>query len=189
MEVKQKYNQDTDGLSQLEIWCQRSENQLQTEGLGPQCPTVSSPARMRKKCCCGQKNLGSICSSLSPSPTYLSHNNKHHPFENKVWEVYFYKEVCSFVHWSSSVCFVMYLLTSACIWVYNNHTRREKGEKNTITQNFNSGRLVSTKKKQTPSACYRCGKVHWAKNCPYRAKNIKTAINSDIRTHSVETEK
>ena len=33
--VKQKYNQDTDGLSQLEIGCQRSENQLQTDGLGP----------------------------------------------------------------------------------------------------------------------------------------------------------
>ena len=28
---------------------------------------------MRKKCCYGQKNLGSICSSLSPSPSHLSH--------------------------------------------------------------------------------------------------------------------
>ena len=67
-----------------------------------------------------------------------------------------------------------------------------------ITQNFNPGRLVTTKKKKTttknkknpknkpPSACYRCGKVHWAKDCPYRTKNVKTAINSDIR---VETEK
>ena len=24
-------------------------------------------------------------------------------FENKVWEIYFYKEVCSFVHWSSYI--------------------------------------------------------------------------------------
>ena len=55
--VKQKYNQDTDGLCQLEIGCQRSENQLQTEGLG-------NPAKMRKKCCYGQKNFGSVCSSL-----------------------------------------------------------------------------------------------------------------------------
>ena len=36
-------------------------------------PRLSSPARMRKKCCYGQKNLGSICSSMSPSPTHLSH--------------------------------------------------------------------------------------------------------------------
>ena len=41
--VKQKYNQDTDGLSQLEIGCQRSENQLQTEGLSPQWPSVEQP--------------------------------------------------------------------------------------------------------------------------------------------------
>ena len=36
-------------------------------------PRLSSPARIRKKYCYGQKNLGSICSSLSPSPTHLSH--------------------------------------------------------------------------------------------------------------------
>ena len=57
-----------------------------------------------------------------------------------------------------------------------------------ITQNFNTGRLVTTTtKKATPSACYRCGKLHWAKDCPYRTKNVKTAINSDIGTPSVET--
>ena len=62
--------------------------------------------------------------------------------------------------------------------------------KNMITQNFNTGRLVTTKKKKkTPSACYRCGKLDRAKDCPYRTKNVKTAINSDIRAHSVETEK
>ena len=45
------------------------------------------------------------------------------------------------------------------------------------------------KKKKTPSSCYRCGKLHWAKCCLYRTKNIKTAINSDIRAYGVETEK
>ena len=64
-----------------------------------------------------------------------------------------------------------------------------KERKNMITQNFNTGRLVTTKKKKTPSACYHGGKVHWAKDCPYRTKNVKTTINSDIRAHSVETEK
>ena len=58
-----------------------------------------------------------------------------------------------------------------------------KERKNMITQNFNTGRLVTKKKKKkkkkTPSACYRREKVHWAKDCPYRTKNVKTAINSD----------
>ena len=66
-----------------------------------------------------------------------------------------------------------------------------KERKNMISQNFDTGRLVTTKKKKqkTPSACYRCGKVHWAKDSPYRTKNVKTVIISDIRAHSVETEK
>ena len=50
-----------------------------------------------------------------------------------------------------------------------------KERKYMITQNFNSGWLGITKKKQkkTPSACYRCGKVHWAKDCPYRTKKCQ----------------
>ena len=63
-----------------------------------------------------------------------------------------------------------------------------KQRQNMITQNFNTGILVTTKKK-TPSACYRYEKVHWAKDCPYRTKNVKTDINSVIRAHSVEIEK
>ena len=49
MGVKQIYNQDTDGLSQLEIGCQHSENQLRTEGLGPQLPTVEQPSQDAKE--------------------------------------------------------------------------------------------------------------------------------------------
>ena len=63
-------------------------------------PRLSSPARMRQKCCYGQKNFGSICGSLSPSPTHLSHTRNINPFENKVWEVYIFIKKCSFVHWS-----------------------------------------------------------------------------------------
>ena len=48
------------------------------------------------------------CSSLSQSPTHLSHTTNIIPFENIVWEIYFYKEVCSFVHWSSSLCLIMF---------------------------------------------------------------------------------
>ena len=47
-----------------------------------------------------------------------------------------------------------------------------KERKNMITQNFNTGRLVSTKKKK-PSACYCCGKLHWAKDCPYHTKKCQ----------------
>ena len=40
-----------------------------------------------------------------------------------------------------------------------------------ITQNFNTGSLVTTLKKT--SACYRNGKVDWAKDCPYRTKRCQ----------------
>ena len=73
-------------------------------------PRLSSRARMRKKCCYCWKNLGSICSSLSPSPTHLSHTRDINPFENKLWEVYFHKEVCSFVHWSRHYCWLYFRL-------------------------------------------------------------------------------
>ena len=67
-------------------------------------PRLSSPARMQKKCYYGQNNLGSICGSLSPTPTHHSQTTNINPFENKVWEGYFYKELCSFVHWSRHYC-------------------------------------------------------------------------------------
>ena len=83
-------------------------------------PRLSSPAKMRMKCCYGrEKNFGSICSSLSPSLTHLSLTRNINPFENKVWEVYSYKEVCSFVHWSRHY---VWLCSRVCwLWVYK-HT-------------------------------------------------------------------
>ena len=76
--------------SQLGTRCQR-ENQLADWGLAALSdPRLSSPARIQKKCCYGQKNFGSICSSLSPSPTLLSHTTNINPFGNKVlWETFF----------------------------------------------------------------------------------------------------
>ena len=66
-------------------------------------PRLSSPAKMRKKRCYGrEKNFGSICGSLSPSPTHLSHITNINPFATlsriKCDRYIFYKEVCSFVH-------------------------------------------------------------------------------------------
>ena len=86
--------------------------------LGPQWPQLSSPPKVRKKCCYGQRNFGSMCSSLSLSPIHLSHTRHINPFENKVWEVYFYKEVCSFVHWSSSLLLTMFPYIYIYIYEY-----------------------------------------------------------------------
>ena len=63
----------TDNSSQLGTRC-RSESQQQTERFGPSViHGWATPAKMRKKCCYGhEKNLGQY-SSLSPSPTHLSH--------------------------------------------------------------------------------------------------------------------
>ena len=58
---------------------------------------LEQPCRISKKCCYSQRKLGSIFCSLSLSSTYLSHITNINPFAHKVWEVYFYKEVCSFV--------------------------------------------------------------------------------------------
>ena len=80
-------------------------------------PRLSNPAKMRKKSCYGQKNFGSICSSLSPSPTHLSHTTNINPFENKVWEIYFYTEVCSFVHWSRHYCWLCFSLYLYYVYV------------------------------------------------------------------------
>ena len=104
VDVKQLHNQmpQTAWVS----WCQvvgvwvavrGSENQLQTESLGPQWPSVEQLSRMRKKCCYSQRNLRSLC--CSPSRLHLTFHTQpfRNPFENKVWKVYFSKEVCSFV--------------------------------------------------------------------------------------------
>ena len=122
MDVRQLYNQAWDSSScswsqmgnKMPAW----ESACRLRALGPQWPTVKQPNQNTKKCCYGQKNLRSICSSLSLSPTHLSHTRNINPFENKVWGVYFYKEVCSFVHWSSSLLFD-YVPHVYVLWLYN----------------------------------------------------------------------
>ena len=87
--------------------------------LGPQWPTVEQPQlRWERSAVMIRRTLGRY-SSLSPSPTHLSHT-QHHSFGNKVWEIYFYKEVCSFVHWSSYIVFnCVSTYICICIWLYN----------------------------------------------------------------------
>ena len=82
-------------------------------------PTVEQPIRMQKKCCYGQRNIGLICGSLSPSPTHLSHTTNINPFATLSrikCESYIFIKKC-FRLFIEVV--IMFLLTSACIWVYN----------------------------------------------------------------------
>ena len=67
-----------------------------------------------------------VCACLHSSLTH------HRNIENKVWERDFWKEVCSFVHWSSSLSLIMfpliyifiyvYVYIYSCMWVYNNYS-------------------------------------------------------------------
>ena len=61
---------------------------------------------MRKNCSYGQKNFGSICASLSSSPSHLSHITNINPFatlfENKVWEVHFFIKKLVYIHHKST---------------------------------------------------------------------------------------
>ena len=105
----------TDGSSQLKARC-RSENQRQTEGFGPSVTHGwATSAKMRKKCCYGQKNLGQY-SSLSPSPTHLSHTRNITLSKIKCERLYFYNEVYLFVHWSSYI--IGWLFPHIFIYVY-----------------------------------------------------------------------
>ena len=97
--------------SQLGTSC-RSESQRQD----PQWPTVEQPQpRWRRSAAMVARRTLGQNNSLSPSPTHLSHTRNINPLENKVWEIYFYKEVCSFVPWSS---FIIVDDVSAYICIY-----------------------------------------------------------------------
>ena len=77
-------------------------------------PRLSNPAKMRKKCCYGQRRTWGQYSSLSPSPTHLSHTTNITPSRIKWERLYFYKAVYSFVHWSSYIMFD-YVSAYTCI--------------------------------------------------------------------------
>ena len=102
-----------DGLTQLETGC-RSENQLQTEGFGPLVtPGWVTQAKMRKKYRYGRGRTWVNIAVRLCLHSFLK-LNEHQPFKNMVWEIYFYKEVCSFVCWSRHDQLIMF----PCIFVY-----------------------------------------------------------------------
>ena len=107
----------TDGSSQLETRC-RSESQRQTEGFGLSVtPGWETPAKMRKKCCYGQKNLGKY-SSLSLSPAHLSHITNITLSRIKC-ERFIFKKKC--IRSFNEVRHYVWLCSAyICMWVYNN---------------------------------------------------------------------
>ena len=85
--------------SQLGTRC-RIESQRQIEGFGASVTRGwATPAKMRKKCCYCQKNLGQYV-AVCPRLQLTCHTQLTSTLSRIKCEIYFYKEVCSFVHWS-----------------------------------------------------------------------------------------
>ena len=101
-----------DGLSLLETGC-RSENQLQTEGFGPLVtPGWATQAKMRKKYCYGRGRTW-VNRAVRPCLHSPLTHNKHHPFENKVWDIYIFIKKCIRSLLKSSLQLIMF----SCIFV------------------------------------------------------------------------
>ena len=124
--IKQLYNPmswrvELVGVSFIAVW--GSENQLQTEGWALRTPSWAAQQNEREVQL-KTEELGVNMLLSVQSPTHLSHITLSqpfcNPFENKVWEVYFSKEVRSFV------IIVDYVSACICIcivvsWLYNNN--------------------------------------------------------------------
>ena len=106
-----------DGSSQMETGC-RSENQLVDWGLcGPHWPTVEQPKpRCKRNAAMVEEELGINIAVRPCLHSFLTHN-KHHPFENKVWERYIFIKKCIRLLLKSSLP-VNGVSACKCIFVY-----------------------------------------------------------------------
>ena len=114
---------------QLEIGCPWSENQLQTEGLGPQQSMVEQPSQDEEEVLLwSQEELWVDMWQSVPIPNSPFTHHQHQPFCNPFTtllrikcERYIFIKKCvrSFIE-----VIIMFLLTSAYIWVYNIVTDR-----------------------------------------------------------------
>ena len=88
-------------------------------------PRLSNPSQDEKEVLLWSEELGSICSSPFPSPTHLWHTININPFENKVWEIYFYIKTCvrSFIEVRNYV-WLCSAYICICIRLYNSYTWR-----------------------------------------------------------------
>ena len=94
-------------------------------------PRLSNPSQDAKEVLSGflkamVKRRSWVNIAVCPCPhSSLTHHRNINPLENKVWEIYFYKEVCLFVHWSSSFMFD-YVSACICMWLYNIFINRDR---------------------------------------------------------------
>ena len=89
VDVENNITRCPDSSSQLDTGC-RNESQLPIEGFGLLVtPGWATQAKERR-----------TWVNIAVRPCI--HSFLTHPFEEKGWEIYFYKEVCSFVCWSRS---------------------------------------------------------------------------------------
>ena len=88
-------------------------------------PRLSNPTKMRKKCCYGRRRTWGQYSSLSPSPTHLSHTETSTLLKIKC-EIYIFIKKCvsSFIE-GRILCLIMF----PHIFVYVcGYTTREKAD-------------------------------------------------------------
>ena len=87
------------------------------EGLGPQWPTVEQPNEDGKEVILwSEEHWVNMLQFVPVSNSPLTHN-QHQPFRTK-WEVYFYQEACSFIHWSRTLLLTMFLLLLVYVYEY-----------------------------------------------------------------------
>ena len=123
MDVKQLYNQvpQTAWVSYSSNCSSRQWEPAPDRGLGPSGPRLSSPGEWGRSAAIVRGTWGqyvAVCSVSNWPLTHHQYQSFRKPFENKVWEVYFSKEVCSLV------IIVDYVFACICIriivsWLYN----------------------------------------------------------------------
>ena len=89
-------------------------------------PTVEQPQPRWGRSTAMVRRTWGQNNSLSLSPTYLSHTTTITLSRIKCERLYFYKESCSFVHWSSSLLltiFPLIFVLCICMWLYNSMSK------------------------------------------------------------------
>ena len=99
---------------QFELQFEAVRTSSRQRACGPQWPPVEHPAEWEGIAAIARGTWDQYVAVCSVSNSPLSHN----PFENKVWEVHFSKEVCSFViifdYVSAYICYTSIRLILNC---------------------------------------------------------------------------
>ena len=134
VDIKQLYNQvpQTAWVSWSSSCSSRQREPAPDRGLRPSGPWLSSPAEWGRSAAILRGTWDQYVAVCAVSNSPLTHNQYQpfcNPFENKVWEVYFSKEECSFViivdDVSAYIC-----IRIVVSWLYNMWTAKEAMLKN-----------------------------------------------------------